>query len=270
MSGLALLGFAVPLAVFGLLVLVILVLGGRDEPDPDGLRPRALYLTSVCFLALFATLFALYAVVASLVGLALDDDAQEDFAGGRVGRVELELIAQSDFDDRDSDDRRVSDAVGAGLAAGAGAAVLWFHARRLQALVREHDDGPGPVRRAWRTYLHAVCFVAMVIVGVAGAVFAFGLFEAAAPGVAGVESRKDGAAQALSAGLLAVGSFMVFHFHWRRSDRRASPPFESGVLVAPPEPPPAPEPVDLEGPARRRPLRAMPRPPDDPRGPVPM
>jgi hypothetical protein len=262
----ALLGFGVPLAVFGLVVLVILTLSGRDEPDPDGLRPRALYLTSVCFVALFTTLFALYAAIAALVGLALDEDGgQEDFA---LAAGPTLVVAQSDFDERDSDDRNISDAVGAGIAAVAGAAVLWFHARRLQALVSEHGGAPGPVRRAWRAYLHAVCFVAILTVAVAGAVGAYGLFESAAPGITGVESRKDGAAQALSAGLLGVGAFLLFHFHWSRTDRRTGPAFEQAVVL----PPPAPDIVDLEPatPARRaRPLRATPRPPDDPRGPAP-
>jgi hypothetical protein len=274
-----LLGFGVLLAVLGILVLVVLSIAVRDEPDPDGLRSRALYLTSVCFVALFTTLFGLYAAIAALVGLALDDDGQEDFAAP----VELAasadrpvLFAQSDFDERDSDDRHVSDAVGAGLVAVAGGAVLWFHARKLRDLVREHDVAPGPVRRTWRAYLHVVCFTAILTCAVAGAVGAYGLFEAAAPGVTGVESRKDGAAQALSAGLLGVGAFMLFHFHWRRTDRRAGPAFEQGVVVPaspdsdwdvsiatnmePAEPPARPR--------RTRPLRATPQPPDDPRGPA--
>jgi hypothetical protein len=266
--GLGLLAFAVPLALFGLLVLLVVGLTGRDEPDPDGLRPRALYLTSVCFVALFAALFSLFAVVASLVGLALDDE-DDDFA---LAAGPVLAAATQDFADRDSDDEHVSNAVGAALGAAAAGGVLWFHARRLQELVREHDIGPGPVRRAWRAYLHAVCFVAIGVTAVAGAVAAYGLFEAAAPGVTGVESRKDGAAQALSAGLLAVGAFLLFQFHWRRTDRRAGPAFETGVVVGAPEPPPVPDPVDLEPgrPSRRRePLRARPRPPDDPRGPAP-
>ena len=72
-----LIGLSVAVVPIGLVVLGILVFASGREPDPSGRRPYAVYLCTVSFTAMFTVLFAGFALVATLVGLAIDSDDDE-------------------------------------------------------------------------------------------------------------------------------------------------------------------------------------------------
>lgn len=76
-GGFLLLGLIVAVIPIGLVVLGILVFASGREPDPSGRRPYAVYLCTVSFTAMFIALFAGAALVATLVGLAIDPDDDE-------------------------------------------------------------------------------------------------------------------------------------------------------------------------------------------------
>jgi len=66
----------------------------------------------------------------------------------------------------------------------------------------------------------------VLIVLVAGAAAAYGLFRVIAPGItAQLDSasaeRQGGIAQLVTGGLSALASYAVFVYHWRRSARRS-------------------------------------------------
>src|SRR5207302_1522420 len=69
----AFIGLGAGIVPLGLIILLIVaVTGGRNEPDPEGERPAALYYAGVMFVALFTLLFAVFTVVASLLNLTVD------------------------------------------------------------------------------------------------------------------------------------------------------------------------------------------------------
>jgi hypothetical protein len=71
----ALLGVGAALVPIGIIVLVILaVVGGRNEPDPAHERPAAVYYALVQFIAVFVVLFSAFAVTTSLLNLTTNDE----------------------------------------------------------------------------------------------------------------------------------------------------------------------------------------------------
>jgi len=228
--------FLIPLAFLGLIVLALTqVASDRKEPDPTGRRPYSIYLFVVTFVVLFVALFSLTAVVSSVVRLALPErrfeDAltpqsppvfeppPEDFTGGPV---------YEGFESFDPNVERTRQAIQSGLIFVAAGLVLLFHARRIRDLEAAGSLVDGPTRRSYPAYLYAVCFVAVLIVLVAGALALFGAVRIAAPGATGFgpesAERDEGIAQLVSSGLLALVAYGLFLFHWRRvSVLRAGP-----------------------------------------------
>jgi hypothetical protein len=180
-NGLAFIGLGAGIVPLGLLILLIVaVTGGRNEADPDAERPAALYYAAVFFVTLFTTLFAVFAVGASLLDATTHDDTYSSSQFGFVERgtetvtVNGETILQpvpapsqtrlgasraGEHDDEYATALR-------GLLIGAIAvAVYSFHERRRR------DQRVGPVGdRVRRTYLYTVSFTAVLIAVVAGGV----------------------------------------------------------------------------------------------------
>jgi hypothetical protein len=223
------------LAVLGvplLILAVLVVVAGRSgEPDPNGWRPYVNYLAGMTFIALFVTLFAAFATVAALVDIPVNTD---DTSFAVVGRASgssspsFEISGDpseslSGSSSSKADDVAVRTAVQAGLVAIAGAAVLWFHHRRLRALVATSGFGESNAWRAYLAYLYAVCFFAVLIVLFGAASSAYGVFRAVAPGVAGNDKAGAGVAQLVSSGLLALAAGAIFRRFWDETRHRAVP-----------------------------------------------
>jgi ABC-type nickel/cobalt efflux system permease component RcnA len=72
-------------------------------------------------------------------------------------------------------------------------------------------------------YLYAVCFVAVLVTLIAGALAIFGIVRIVAPGVTGFSSasaeRTQGIVQLVSTGVLAIAAYGLFRIHWRRAYR---------------------------------------------------
>ena len=231
----------IPLVLLGLVVLGVLALAGRGESDATGGRTYALYLFAVTFISLFIMLFALIGVVQAVVRIPLSDVGGEvpvtigsSGAGyGSVGGSE-ELttpvpgsetqsdVAQLQSFDPDRELWRM--AVQAALIALAAGIVLRFHAAWARELLTEPGVEDSPAWRTYQAYVHAVCFVSVLIALVAGAAGAYGLFRLIAPGITGQFSsptaeRQGGIAQLVTGGLSVLASYAVFAYHWRRSAR---------------------------------------------------
>lgn len=226
-----------PVVLLGLIVLGILALAGRGETDPTGRRSFAVYLFAVAFVSLFVALIALTGLVSSVVRIALPEHAGPDcvqFQGGvscasrfpvtrPVPAGETAVYAPTQpFQRFDPDRQHKAQAVQTGLVAIAAILVLWFHAKRARELIGEPGFDEGPGRRVYLVYLYAVSFLAILIVLFAGSTAAYGLFRIIAPGTTGFLGdtsieRDNGVAQLGTGGLLALGAFVIFAFHWRRA-----------------------------------------------------
>lgn len=306
--------FSIVLSLAPFLVLAILVLAfRRGDPDPTGRRTYGTYLFVVSFLALFALLFSGFALVDSLTSLAFRNRSASEASTSephpRIDRAVpgVERAPLFGFDEGpdpvfppggpegfvipdgqvffdnggsdEADDADIRSAVVAGLLAIVALLVLIFHARATRRLVEEDDFDGSPAWRTYQVYICAVCFVALVIAAGAGAVAAYGVFRAIAPGVAdefNSNERREGLATLVSSGLLAIGALVVFRLHWQRAGGRLAPPTPVAVggpapssagtssdpTPSEPPPPPPPDPPPLPPPD-------LPPPDLSPPGPTP-
>ena len=243
----------VPLVLLGLIVLAVAnATSGRQEPDPTGRRPYAIYLVSVTFVAMFVLLFSLTAVVTAVVQIPLSDQVSYDAFGGVSAGAGSATVAPPGSappeaqtvppvtELTDADKSHVREAVQAGLIAVLAALVLLFHTRKLRELIHEPGFAEGPARRTYQSYLYSVCFVSVLIVLVAGAVAAFGLIRIIVPATTGGEppggfGRDEGIRQFVTSAFLALAASGIFAFHWRRTAAfRTPPPEPPRPEVAPP------------------------------------
>ncbi|MFN2544177.1 MAG: DUF5671 domain-containing protein, partial [Actinomycetota bacterium] len=231
--------FVLPLLIVGFLVVVVVALvSARREPDPAGSRPYAIYLVLVIFFASFTALFAITALASNVVRIPLSEQrtrcvtgpgfvscspstSGSGSGGGSTQGGTAEYTAER-LRTYDADRGHVSNAVLAGLIALAALAAMSFHVRRLRELVAEPEFNRAPGRRTYQVYLHAVSFTAVVILVFAGAAALYGLFRVIAPGysaqlAARSTERNAGVAQLVSAGVLAIGSYLIFRYHWHRT-----------------------------------------------------
>ena len=261
MSGLAPLAFGGFLLPLGVVILAIVaVAGGRAEPDPLHERPAALYLTAVSFLAVFAVLFAVFGLSASVLNLTIDHHGADYSTPVLSGRSQVSIGSSGVPDiptvaplrgapsQHDGDYRGIVVALIAGLLA---AALFLTHDRWLRRYLAERVDGPGV--RVWHTYLSVACFFAVLVAIPAVGAALYDLFKLIAPGVTNAGSRGDAAVAFGGAAVLATGAGIVFLFHWDQSPlattvgwtpltHPAAPP-PPPPLPPPEEPPPPPAPV---------------------------
>ena len=230
----------VPLILLGLIILAVANASGRQEPDPTGRRPYAIYLVSVTLVALLVLLFSATALVSELTAMALDagrPHPSEALTQEGTGIAQPQPVPVEPFN---PSEERIRGAILAGLIALVAALVLLFHAKRLRALVNESGFGEGPARRAYQVYLYTVCFVSVLTVMVAGVVTAFGLVRIIAPGATGLDvsqefERDEGIKQFVIGTYLVAAATGIFAFHWRRASAfRTPPPEEPRPEVAPP------------------------------------
>ena len=239
-----LIGLAVVFAVVPLLALLILVVaGGRGEPDPTGKRSFALYLGTVCFVALFTALVASTLLVASVTEKIKDEESTDESA--EEFEFEDDIFPDEEFeDDFDEEfeegfggedqsdvtenDRILQGVVRSGLILGAAVGVLVFHARRRRDLEADPDAAAGTA--AWRvdrSYQYVVCTTAVLIFLFAAGVGAYDLFRVAAPGVFAsgddTVARKEGLQSLLTLAWLAIGAGAIFWWFWGRVRPGAGP-----------------------------------------------
>lgn len=241
-----------PILLLGVIVLAITVVAGGKDHDPTGLRVRAVYLVSTCFVALFIVVGSVFALVTSIVDLIGESDERHGISIERRAPFEEDDFR---FDDREErfgfaeDDHRtenaVSGAVMAALVGLAAGAVFVFHQRRMEELIAAPGFAVGPFRRPIQAYHYAVAFVAAFTALAAAAAAAYALYRIALPDYSapdGHNERTKGARQLLSAAaLLAVtGWLFLRHFERPRLWEAEVPPVANTS-----EPPPPPE-IDLQ------------------------
>jgi hypothetical protein len=256
MEPLFFLGFGATIVPLALLVLaIVVVIGGRKEPDPDHQRPPATYYALVQFLTIFVVLFATLAVASSLLNLTTDDDGGSGVLRRSVTRSYVELdqgdgggYARMRAYDGSEDDADWSNAVRGLIVVVVAGGIYLMHERRRPRFPRS-----SPGRRIWTTYLYAACFVAIVTAAAAFVAALFNGWEAVAPGVTGGGPRSEGLRDFGATAILAVGAALIFwrHLRWAEPRPATAPP----PGFAPPQPP-APQPP--AGPPRQRPPEARP------------
>jgi len=229
----------IPLVILALIVFAIVALvTGRRDPDPSGSRPYTIYLVLIIFFAMFTALFALTAAASNIA-----------------------KIPQSHVANRyDPAKQATAAAIEAALVALVAIGVLWWHVGRLRELVQDPVFDISAGRRTYQVYLHAVSFTAAVTFIFAAAAALYAIFRIAAPGVTAQLTPSDverdaGVVQLVAGGFLALGAFVIFRYHWRRTQtlRGANPLRPSdhepppGRHAAPPGHPPPPPPSGPAG-----------------------
>jgi hypothetical protein len=223
-SGLAGFFFVLPI---GLLVLVVLVLaGGRGEVDDTGRRTYALYIAVVSFVALFTAVVAFTALVNAVMDKVVDEpergDRVEDVA--EESGIDIEIDAGAGGDEND---RIAREAIQAGLVGAVALGILAFHLRRRHDLVVPADFSGSAAWRVDRAYLYAVCFTAVVIFLFATSIGLYAVFRVIAPGVTGGADedleRQLGIQQVVTLGFLSATTAFIFLTSWRRAERSALP-----------------------------------------------
>jgi hypothetical protein len=236
--------FTIPLVLVALIVFVIVALvTARRDPDPAGQRPYAIYLVLIVFIGLFVALFSAAAVASNMVQIPLSEQASGFAQVATPVSAGAPSVAPLVPLTSDADNEHIRGAVQAGLILVAALAILWFHVGRLRELVEPAAFRFSPGRRTYQVYLHAVTFVAMVILLFATAAALYGVARIIAPGTTGPSGgsstfeRDAGITQAVTAGILALGAYAIAWYHWMRTrtlqEKISRPP-------RPGEPPPPP------------------------------
>jgi hypothetical protein len=202
-----------PLTILGVVVLAILALSGRSEPDSRGDRPYVLYLSLVSYVALFTALFA-------LVDLA--STAMDGILGAGADAPHFYLDPGAPPSDVDAE-LRIRDALNTGALAVAAGAVLLFHQSRSRRLVHEPGFAGSSGARTFTAYLYAVAFTSMAIVLGAVAVSMPALVRTVAPGLTALDdssSEREAALNDLVPALVAgAGAGAIYAIHWRAANR---------------------------------------------------
>ena len=233
-----------------LLAFVVALAITRREPDPTGRGIYSIYVFFVIFLALFVALFASTAMLTQLVKLIQDAPQASPFPGldGMMGGGLGGVLTQFGpaLDPSAWYWRSLLQALTVALAA---AGVLWFHARRAAELLGDLTTRTDATTRAYRYYLHATLLVAVLTLLFSSASAVYGLIRVIDPGLTATASdaaeRREGVQQLVAGGYLALASWAIFMFHWRRreeDDRPAVGNERTGVppITAPTTPPAAP------------------------------
>jgi hypothetical protein len=203
-----------PLAVLGVVVLAILALSGRSDPDSRGDRPYVLYLSLVSYVALFTALFALV----DLATIAMDGIL------GAGAEPHYPYIGPGSEPALDVDtELRIRNVLNAGALALASGAVLLFHQSRSRRLVHEQGFAGSSGARTFTAYLYAVAFTSMAVLLVAAALSVPALVRTVAPGLTALgdsTSEREAALSDLVPALVAgAGAGVIYAIHWRAANR---------------------------------------------------
>jgi hypothetical protein len=184
-------------------ILVIVVVANRAEPDESGQRPLAVYLFGVSFVAVFAALFSSFAIVFGLVQLmGSHGPGPSPFGFTPVAHPVGDAVARV--------------VVLAGLVLAVSLTLLLTHVQRGLALPQWAERLPGPVSRVVRSYVSAVCFLAIVIAAASVVVLVYQVFRILGPGVFQLGgSRVEAARTLIAAFYLAVAAVVVVVTHMR-------------------------------------------------------
>jgi hypothetical protein len=209
-------------------LLVILIVSNRADPDPTGRRPAVVYSFAVSFITLFVTLFSTFVIVAELWSLIgthhtspSTDDVNDLFSDGTIHAP----VAQHPYGD--SVARAVVLALLLAIVAGF---VYLKHVRageRGTAGVRLAD----PAGRVRSSYVAAVSFVCVVIATISTVVAAYQIFRIFAPGVFnadGTGGRVAALRVLLPLVYLAVASLYLLRRHVQQLPPGARPFFSLG------------------------------------------
>lgn len=192
---------AILFALVGALVLVILVVSNRAEPDARGLRPFSVYLFAMSFVALWIAFVGSIAIVSSLTS----------------------LIEAHPFP--------LTNAVAKGVTIGAivtvlAGLVLWYHLGHGRRIALGDGRVDGPNRRVLHTYVAAVAFVAIVVAVVSLGVVIYEFFALAGPGVYGSHGpRADVARSLVDTGYVCIGAVTIAWLHLRMGPSPLLPGF---------------------------------------------
>ena len=203
-----------PLTILGVVVLAILALSGRSDPDSRGDRPYVLYLSLVSYVALFTALFALVGLASTLTHALLDTPVQSPYTLIGPGPTP-ELDFESEL--------RTRDALNAAAIALAAGAVLMFHQKRSRRLVHEPGFAGSSGARTFTAYLYAVTFTSMAIVLGAAALALPALVRTVAPGLTALEEssteREAAVTDLVPAAVAGGGAAAIYAIHWRAATR---------------------------------------------------
>lgn len=209
-----------PLAMVGLIVLAILALAGRGEPDARGERPYVLYLSLVSFIALFTLLFA----IVDLSSTATEAILVEGSDACAVDPFSPECAGPGfEIDSPSGGEARTRDLLNTGGVALVAGAVLFFHRRLTREHVAEPGFGASAGAKTFTAYLYAVAFTAMITVVVAASIAVPALVRSVAPGLTAAgssSSERDAALTDLVPALVAAaGGVVIYLTHWRAAHR---------------------------------------------------
>ncbi|HYP22287.1 MAG TPA: hypothetical protein VEV43_01830 [Actinomycetota bacterium] len=205
-------GILAPLTILGVIVLAILALSGRSDPDTRGDRARVLYLSLVSFIALFTVLFALVSLGSTAARSLLDDGQSECIDPSDPACFGID----AEFGGGEQHTRELLNSTGVAVVA---AAVLVFHRRRTREVVDDPGFAGSAAARTFNAYLYAVAFTAMVLLLAAAAVALPALIRTIAPGLTATGDssfERDAALLDLVPALVAgAGAAVIYLTHWR-------------------------------------------------------
>jgi hypothetical protein len=202
----------------GPLVLIILVVANRAEPDRRGMRPFTVYLFAMAFFTLMLTYAGLTLIVTALLSFIGPHDAP---IGNSVAR---EVV------------------IGALLLLIAGG-LLRYHL--AQGLTAARGDGQvdGPNARVLHSYIGVVSFVFVLTAMISLGVSIYLIFQLAGPGVFGGGSRTATLNVLLDFVYVLVASSSIVMYTWRQAPpgmlhmpSMPSMPSPSAPPAAPPMP----------------------------------
>jgi uncharacterized membrane protein len=212
-----------PIALLALIVVLVLA---RREPDPTGRGTYATYVFLVTFIALFVAVFAASTAVNAAARLVGDQSAPSPF--GAVGGTPIASPLYPHFNAHAETWRTLFQALTVTVAAGL---VLIFHARRARELLADTGGRIDATWRAYRYYLLATCFVAILTLLFAGAGTVYALIRTVAPGLtatgASGPERTDAIRELVGSVFVGALAWAIFLFHWRRTPTLRGRPAES-------------------------------------------
>jgi hypothetical protein len=233
---------ALPAAV---ILAVLLLLGSRSEPDPQRRRPYAVYLFTVMFVALIVAVLAGSQTAGALARVVLEPeprhpaDLLDPFdPSGPPGAWPLTTIEPGDSeassgvpaqpvqlhtpittgDPGEVADRAARDGIRSVFLGLPAVWVLWFHRRRVPALLAEAGTSTTVVQRLHEIFLHTVCFAGVVTAMFAVPLAVWGAIRWGWPALTAPPGAPDeashGLVQLAADGALALGAIAAARVHW--------------------------------------------------------